>query len=111
MGVMKHFSSSSNDCGCGDYEEFKPSPELDNYTIQKWTSMFGNLVVMIKYDDVPNYEGMKILVYKSCTIADLRRQELIDPHFAENKTLRSPIARFEPTHEGWGLAIKCARDL
>ena len=41
------------------------------------------------------------MVYKDCNIDKLKNQKLIDPHFAENKKLYSPIARFEPTIEGY----------
>ncbi len=110
MGVIKFFSSSSNDCGCNKntYAEFSPSPKMDNYDILKFEHIRDNLVVFINYKDVTNYEGNKILVYKDCTIRKLKQQELIDPHFAENKTLFSPIARFEPTDAGWVLAKSTA---
>lgn len=107
MGVHKMFSSSSNDCSCNqNYEEFKPSPKLDNYTIVKFNQVHRNLVVKIKYNDVNNYEGNKILVYEDFTIQQLKSQELIDPHFSKNIKLKFPIARFESTNKGWVLATK-----
>lgn len=112
MGSIKFFSSSSNDC-CNNkktisYERFTPSPEVHNYTIERWLNVGRSLVVKIRYNDAKNYEGLKIMVYKDCDIEKLKAQKLIDPHFAANKTLYSPFARFEPTADGWNAAIRTA---
>jgi len=44
-------------------------------------------------------------------MAALKRQVSIDPHFAENKYMFSPFARFEPTTRGWLAANKLAETL
>ena len=112
MGAVNFFSSSSNDCNNSkSYKEFSPSPKLENYEIIKFKHVGDNLIVFINYKDVTNYEGNKILVYKNCTIDELKSQELIDPHFSENKNMYSPIARFEPTDFGWELAEKIANEI
>ena len=114
MGCIKFFSSSSNDRECYKYPdgiEFKPSPLLKNYKILHYVEINNNLVIFINYKDVSNYEGNKILVYKNCNLIQLTEQGLIDPHFAEDKTLFSPIARFEPTEYGWGLALFTANKI
>ena len=70
---------------------------------------FGkNLVVELKYPDCTNYEGRKIMVYKNLTISKLLGAKLVDPHFAKGGKFRSPIARFEPTEDGWKLACAIA---
>ena len=109
MGAVKFFSSSSNECNNyfhndNSVVEFSPSPKIENYDIIKFEHINNNLIILINYKDVDNYEGNKILVYKNCMITELKQQKLIDPHFAKNKTLLSPIARFEPTDYGWELA-------
>lgn len=112
MGVIRHFSSSSFDnkpMGCGGSswnkkEYYSPSPALENYTIVKHEQFGSNLVVQIKYNDVPNYEGNKVMVYKGCDIKTLKAQKLIDPHFSDNEEKHSPFARFEPTENGWKMA-------
>ncbi|MHA1828612.1 MAG: hypothetical protein ACTSX6_08190 [Candidatus Heimdallarchaeaceae archaeon] len=38
-------------------------------------------------------------------INKLYQQKTIDPHFSENKSFYSPIARFISTNEGWNMAI------
>lgn len=81
-------------------------PQPDNYTILRHVRVGSYLVVEIKYLDCTNYEGKKILVFKGITINDLYKQRLIDPHFSDNKEYYSPVARFEPTEEGWNLAKK-----
>jgi len=92
-----------------------PNPNPENYSIID-SSYYSNLtqgilVVRIKYLDCTNYEGVKILVYKDVNLDDLRLQKSIDPHFSENKKYHSPIARFEPTQEGWFNANKFAKSL
>lgn len=106
MGVIRHFSSSSFDGGSSlkNNEYFSPSPELKNYTIVKHEQFGANLVIQIKYKDVPNYEGNKVMVYKGCTLKDLKEQKLIDPHFSDVEEKFSPFARFEPTMYGWKIA-------
>lgn len=116
MGI-KLFSSSSNDCNCRtrtvveQVPVFRPSPEPDNYEIVKHEHIRGHLVVMVHYKDVTNYEGNKVMVYRNCTIDKLKAQGRIDPHFSSNKKMYSPIARFEPTDEGWFLACFIARSI
>lgn len=113
MGVIRHFSSSSFDPPrCGDTKKevyYSPSPALENYTIVNHQQFGQNLVVKIKYKDVPNYEGNKIMVYRNCDIEALKEQKLIDPHFSENEEKHSPFARFEPTLHGWKIACIVAQ--
>ncbi len=82
-----------------------PNPRPDNYKIIRHQKLKSFLVIEIQYLDCINYEGRKILVFK-CELEDLLKQKLIDPHFSDNKNFISPIARFEPTEEGWSCAIQ-----
>lgn len=107
MGLHLFGSSSSNDCFNCDKKSvrvFSPSPEPSNYRIVKHLEVGKNLIVFVNYKDVTNYEGNKIMVYKNCTLKELKQQKYIDPHFSDNKKMLSPIARFEPTDIGWKLA-------
>jgi hypothetical protein len=82
-----------------------PNPNPDNYSIIKYQEIKNKLLIKIKYHDCTNYEGEKILIF-NCSYDDIIKQKLIDPHFCEDKSFYSPIARFEPTDDGWELAIK-----
>jgi hypothetical protein len=88
-----------------------PNPDPGNYKIIKHTQINSALVVKIQYLDCTNYEGIKVLVYANTTLAELKAQKLIDPHFSENKKFKSPIARFTPTKLGWRLAILTAEEI
>ena len=88
-----------------DGRKFNPNPNPSNYVIKKSLQVGEFLVVKIKYPDCENYEGIKILVYDRIELEHLHAQKFIDPHFSENKKYYSPIARFEPTDEGWKMAI------
>lgn len=112
MGVFSLFSSSSRSRKISSIDIIQnatqnlPNPNPANYKILRSEQIGSYLVIEIQYLDCVNYEGKKILVYKDCTLDELQKQKLIDPHFCENKNFLSPISRFEPTEEGWGNAIK-----
>lgn len=83
------------------------NPDPSNYKILSAIENPNGLVVEIQYIGCTNYEGRKILVFeKGVTLIDLVNQKLIDPHFFQNKSFKSPIARFEPTVRGMNLAKK-----
>lgn len=82
----------------------KGNPNPSNYTILSSKEKDGHLILMLSYPDCTNYEGKKILVFENCTLADIKKQRLIDPHFSTTKGYYSPIARFEPTPRGWRMA-------
>lgn len=82
------------------------NPDPHKYEIIDSISINNFLIVIIKYPNCTNYEGKKILVYRNCTIEQLKNQaEGIDPHFCRKKYPKSPIARFEPTKEGAKMAV------
>ena len=88
------------------------NPDPKNFQLIKAESVKNNLVVMIKYPDAKNYEGIKILLYKDVKNFNqlvLLNNGKIDPHFSDST--KSPIARFEPTKLGWDLAIQLASNI
>ena len=114
MGCAFGFSRSSYDENIIEESSIKNkkadlNPSPDNWIVVKYTPIEKHLVVKIQYPNCKNYEGIKILLYKNTTIKQLIGQKLIDPHFSESKKFKSPIARFEPTEEGWDMALDCAR--
>lgn len=88
-----------------------PNPDASNYEILKHKYVNNYLIILINYPDCINYEGNKILVFENCTMKQLEKQELIDPHFSDNDEFFSPIARFEPTKRGWKMAITLTETL
>lgn len=100
MGMFKKNSWSYFD-GC-----ISPNPNPKVWKIIKYKQLKDFLVVKIKYPNCTNYEGNKVLVFKGISLNTLISQKEIDPHFSENKNKYSPIARFEPTEEGWIMAIR-----
>lgn len=87
------------------------NPDPHNYKIMESVSVNNFLIVKIKYPNCTNYEGKKILVYRNCTLHDLTTQSGgIDPHFCNKGYPISPIARFEPTEEGYRMALSFARN-
>jgi len=80
-----------------------PVPDPGNYEIKRHIYTGRYLLIEINYPDCDNYEGNKILLYENTSIQELINQKHIDPHFSENRNFRSPIARFQPTQEGWNM--------
>jgi len=71
---------------------------------QQWT------VAEVTYPNCTNYEGRKIMVYRGDCSLQLITATYLDPHFTNDDNL-SPVARFEPTEEGWAMAEKFAKGL
>ena len=97
-------SSSSFDWNKGRDKPL-PNPDPNNYIILRSLELWGYLLIEIKYLDCTNYEGNKILLFRDCSLEDLKKQKHIDPHFCENKNFYSPIVRFEPTVNGWKMGL------
>jgi len=89
-----------------------PNPDPANYSIlgSYYSENTGRLAVRIRYPDATNYEGVKVLVYRDTTLAQLKEQKTIDPHFSESTRFKSPFARFEPTKVGWEMARRLVDD-
>lgn len=89
----------------------KGNPNPSKFKIIRSEQIGNNLLLEINYPDCQNYEGNKILLYENMTIEKLLLQELIDPHFSDNKKYASPLARFEPTDHGRQLAREFLKNL
>lgn len=84
-----------------------PNPNPSRYVILD-REVIGNATVLkVRYLDCTNYEGVKVMLYKG--EFDPSPDMPLDPHFQES--VHSPIARFEPTEEGWYLAKMLATQL
>jgi hypothetical protein len=98
MGVWKPgFASCSNNAEA-------PAPNPKNFKILNTTHRPRGQVLVVEYPDCTNYEGRKVLVYKTSDFLDTKKE--LDPHFQKGKL--SPFARFEPTPAGIAAAIKLA---
>jgi hypothetical protein len=86
-----------------EIEKVDINPQPNNWKIIKTEEIAPFLIIKIKYPNCINYEGEKIMVYRS-SLVDLINQQLIDPHFMDDKKWISPIARFVPTEDGWKMA-------
>lgn len=103
-------SGARGDCRC-NYCSPTPPPPLPNPNPSRWVLLdhiqIGPfLVVKLRYPDCVNFEGKKIMVFRA-SLSSLQAQGEIDPHFGEGGRLY-PIARFQPTEEGWRDALRYA---
>lgn len=101
----------SKDSGTSSNPIPENNPNPRNYIIVQHIECRGHLLVNINYPDCKNYEGDKILLYKDLTLNDLRKQEVIDPHFNKSDRYKFPFARFEPTLAGWNIGRKVMEEL
>jgi len=86
-----------------------PAPNPARFEVKAAFQIGTALMVRVHYLDCTNYEGVKVLVYKNTAYEEFRGRETLDPHFAE--TGQGPFARFEPTGEGWEMAVDVAEAL
>lgn len=94
-----------------EYVYVDNNPKPDNYEIVDYFEGYNHLAMFVKYPDATNYEGNKVLVYEGVSLLNILHQRTIDPHFLDDETYFSPIARFVPTPEGWVMAKAfCRRD-
>lgn len=103
MGVRLFGSSSWGRSEQGVYAPGDPVPS--NFRIVRLHVGTHHIAAEILWPDASNYEGRKVLVYKTDTTLLLNAKEL-DPHFQEDRGELVPIARFEPTQTGWRMATE-----
>jgi len=76
---------------------------LDRYVLPK------AYVLVVRYLDARNFEGVKVLVYRGEYPGDeVIQASPLDPHFSESG---GPLARFRPTKAGALYAAHLARQL
>jgi hypothetical protein len=104
---FKLFSASSNEGYCPSSTK-EPRADLFEIKFAKNINRGKSCVLMISYPNCENFEGNKICVFRH-SLKYMEKQKLIDPHFSSEGL--SPFARFEPTEEGWNMAIELAKRL
>lgn len=104
-GIKKSESwRSSPNPPSSELDHIKPSPPNPYvFQVERQVSMAGWTILMVRYPDATNYEGRKILVYHH-PIQVVLEQKKLDPHFCDEQGCISPVARFEPTEQGWMMA-------
>jgi hypothetical protein len=115
MGVYKPGSACK--CNCNPraivkekviervIEKELPNPNPENFQIIGWEDHGGEYIIAeIMYPNCENYEGRKICIYEGINHKELTKQKFLDPHFCDDDTHLSPIARFEPTERGREMA-------
>lgn len=107
IGSGSRHSGEPYPCGSPKYNKLNPSPY--KFKIEHMETIGFHTILLVKYEDAFNYDGLKILVYKTSNEANedlikcmFRDMKIIDPHFIENEF--SPIARFVPTKSGLSMA-------
>ena len=77
-------------------EAVAPNPDPSRWELISCTQFAFAYVLVVKFLDCTNYEGVKVMVYEGQCPSDIEERPL-DPHFTENG---GPIARFRPTDRG-----------
>ncbi len=127
MGMGFHSSdpdrhrSSDPSCTCGCHDRVRvvehhketirevpkpvplPTQDLTRFEIVKREDFGSFSLVVVKYPDATqNYNGHKIMVYRTKELDDAIARGRVDPHFLE--WYPSPIARFPGSNGGYVLA-------
>ena len=103
--------SLARNCGSGAAEAAPaPNPNPKRWNLLAVHSYEHGYVLVVRYLDATNFEGVKVMVYRGSFIdrVEFRRQPL-DPHFTDSSD--SPIARFRPDEEGIAMARELAQNL
>ena len=79
-------------------------PVPERFEIRAMVEAGGLTVADIVWPDAKNFDGRKVAVYRASRY-ELAAATRLDPHFQEERGKLVPIARFEPTEEGWRMAI------
>lgn len=92
-------------------DDKNPNPRVFKITEEFFLKHQGAVAIKVTYPNCINYEGNKVLVYRhrGKLKSHLKLHKHLDPHFMEDSL--SPVARFEPTEEGWELAKALVRGL
>jgi hypothetical protein len=109
MGAWSPVSRSIYDEPIREVRVLNNNPNPYNFKILRGYYISGNTAVEVLYPDATNYEGKKIMVYKGVRLSDIKKLEILDPHFSEKGL--APFARFEPTEDGWQQAMHLAEIL
>ena len=94
-----------------------PRPDAENFDILDAEDVGTFLVIKAQYPSCSTcwFEGTKIMVFANTTLKDALRWKVLDPHFSDPslksdlRTAPPPVARFEPTEDGWQDALAYAR--
>jgi hypothetical protein len=105
VGIGRKSSSSSYERNWS-YTAGNPSPT--NFQILEAVEVGNLMVIKVKYPDAHNFEGTKIMVYENVKAIDFMNTRELDPHFFDATGIKSPIARFKPTKDGWRMALAFA---
>lgn len=87
------------------------APDPRNFRIVTLKQCGYALVAMVEYPNCTNFEGKKILVYHGVGADELKKAEVLDPHFSDDfkDEFKLPlVARCLPTIGGWKMAVEFA---
>jgi len=93
-------------CTSSPYAVSNSNPDPNNFRVLEEKAVGDYLMLLVNYPNCTNFEGDKILVFKSFSSAkELLRftDNKLDPHFARGQT--APIARFPPTENGKAMCM------
>ena len=116
----------ADDPNCGSYEanvraakelieKTSPTPDASKFEIEDVEQVGAHIVLKAKYPNCAKcqYEGNKVMVFLNCTLKDVLKWRMIDPHFRSSKVVPkeapSPAARFPASPDGWVDALTYAK--
>ena len=98
-------------CWSSPYAVDNSNPNPKKFEIVSEESSGDWLVLMVKYPNCTNFEGMKIMLFKGYKSSKELLKETggeLDPHFSKAKT--SPIVRLRPSLEAWNIVSSIVQE-
>lgn len=104
--LAKSSSLRAQACQAAGVPPVSPDPDPKRFTILKRQWCTCHNVLLVHYEGCTTFGGNKVLLVRGRSSEQTDTAEL-DPHL-----LGPPhpvMARFEPTRQGWAMAVMCAR--
>lgn len=121
MGIGIHVSSCStgsssctigvSSCATDSVASTRNSgnPDPRKFNILHHVTLGRYLVLIVQYPGCTTFEGKKVLVFRDVGIRKIRALTSLDPHFCDDPSHPSPVARFRPDDQGWEDAVRFCR--
>lgn len=107
MGVNL-FAKCSTNYAPPDTRTAPPNPDPKRWELLDYYLLPRAYVLVVRYLDCTNFEGVKVMVYRG-EFPGTRRLQRLDPHFTPDEG--SPVARFRPDEAGIAMAVDLASRL
>ena len=109
MGIRVGMSSCSMGETVGIAVKDPRNPDPKKFNILHHVKEGKYVLLLVEYPGCTTFEGKKLLVFRDLGLRKLLALTELDPHFCDDPSHPSPVARFRPDDQGWADAVAFAR--